>query len=74
MARRTGVKLDDLEITEVQRLTLRPGDILVVRVKSRISAKYADEISGRLRGLASRGIKVMVLPEDMSLEVIQEVP
>lgn len=63
------MKLDEIEITEVQRLTFRPGDIMVIRTPEVLSAEKADMISGRAQAWIGDGIKVMVLSEGMSLEV-----
>lgn len=63
------------EVTEVQRLRLEPGDSLVVHVDDRnrhLTMANAADLQGRVRavlGLAS-DFPVLVLPHDMSLEVV----
>ena len=61
------------EITEVQRLTLKPGDRLIVRVPDRIDAATAarmlEVIRGRL-GLPDDA-RIMILDRDMSMEVVE---
>ena len=64
------------EITEVQRLTLRPGDSLIVRVPERISQQIADMLKWRLRetlGLDPT-TKILILDSGMSLEVAERAP
>ncbi len=58
------------EITEVQRLTLKPGDRIIVRVPARIDEATADRIKDRLRALLG-DVQVLVLDSGMSLEVAE---
>jgi hypothetical protein len=59
------------EITEVQRLTLKPGDRLIVRSPDRISNEVAALVAIRVRRVLRLpdDVPVLVLPEDMTLEV-----
>jgi hypothetical protein len=61
------------EITDVQRLTLKPGDRLVVRSPDRLSAQAADMI--RQRVIAAFALDpdapVLVLPSGISVEVVE---
>lgn len=61
--------MDLPEITEVKRLTIRPGDRLVVRLDRQPDMAEADEITGRVRALLG-GVPVLVLGPDADLEVI----
>jgi hypothetical protein len=59
------------EITEVQRLTLKPGDRLIVRSPDLMSHEMAALVAGRVRRVLRLpdDVPVLVLPEGMSLEV-----
>ncbi len=69
--------MNDLpEITEVQRLTLRPGDSLVLRVPQNLSPDVADRLKERLRETLGLDLstKIVVLDSGMSLEVAERAP
>ena len=60
-------------ITEIQRLSLKPGDVLVLKVDRQIS----DEVSQRLKANMLEhiepllpGVKCIVLGAELSFEVI----
>ena len=59
------------EVTDVQRLTLRPGDAIVLRVPSRISAQIADVLKERVRAKLGLGpdVPILILDGDISIEV-----
>jgi hypothetical protein len=59
------------EITEAQRLTLKPGDVLVLHVKGRISDEQVAMIRSRLLPLLPDGVQAMVLDQGTSLEVVE---
>jgi hypothetical protein len=58
------------EITEVQRVTLKPGDRLAVRVAGRITPQQADMIRQRVMATWP-GVPVLILDDSASLEVIE---
>ncbi len=58
------------EITEVQRITLKPGDRLAVRVDSRLSPETAARIR-KIVEAAYPGVPVLVLDVGTSLEVVE---
>lgn len=69
--------MDVLEqITEVQRLTLRPGDSLVVRMRGPVNPDLADMVKVRIRialGLDD-STRIVMLPDDMRIEVLAGAP
>lgn len=59
------------EITDVQRLTLKPGDRIIVRTEARLDMATADYMRNRVRahlGLAD-DFPVLILADGMTLEV-----
>jgi len=61
------------EITEVQRLTLKPGDRLVVRTDEKLSDQTADRLRERLHawlGLPD-DVRVLILDRGVSIEVVE---
>jgi hypothetical protein len=61
------------EITEVQRLTLKPGDRLVIRADEVLSAETAARLTEMARARLSlpADAPVFVLGRGMSLEVVE---
>lgn len=64
------------EVTDIQRLTIRLGDRVIVRCPERLSNEQADVVVARVRAVLRLpdDISVLVLPEGMSLEVAGEPP
>jgi hypothetical protein len=58
------------EITEVQRVTLKPGDRLAIRVAGRITPDQAAMIKERVTA-AWPGVPVIVLDDSVDLEVVE---
>lgn len=58
-----------LDIKEVERLTLKPGDVLVVKVPSRLSPEARAGLRESLRALFPEH-KCAILEEGMTLEVV----
>ncbi len=58
------------EITEVERITLKPGDRLAVRVAGRLTPQQADMIKERVTALWP-GVPVLILDGGTSLEVVE---
>lgn len=62
-----------VEITDVQRLTLKPGDRLIVRTAARLDAATADRVLEIIR--ARLGVPddayVVILDSGMSVEVVE---
>lgn len=66
--------MDLPEITEVQRLTIRPGDTLVIKLAvSVLDRKTADDMTGQLREFLELdpSIKILILPQGDSLSVLE---
>jgi len=65
--------MDELpEITEVERLTLKPGDILVIRYPGRVSPQDADRIKKVMRSRLDESIPILILDSGAAVEVIGE--
>lgn len=60
----------NLEISDLQRLNLQPGDRLVVRVKGRLTAAQAAVLTARLREWSGGAFPVLILDDDASLDVV----
>jgi hypothetical protein len=58
------------EITDVQRLTLKPGDRLIVRTPERLDMATADLIKKRVKQVFGEDVPVQVLDMGMSIEVV----
>ena len=61
------------EITAVERLTLHPGDSLVIRFPGQISQQQADRVIARVRATLKLDLAtpVLILPAGASAEVIE---
>jgi hypothetical protein len=60
----------NLEITDLQRVNLQPGDRLVVRARHRLSAREAADIVARLCEWSGGQVPVLVLDDSASLDVV----
>ena len=59
------------EITEVQRITLKPGDRIAIRAAGRITSEQAS----RIREIVTAtwpGVPVLILDDSMSIEVVED--
>jgi hypothetical protein len=61
------------EITEVQRLTWKPGDRIVVRTEDVLTARQASDMQEIIRARLALpdDVRFIVLGRGMSLEVIE---
>lgn len=61
------------EITDVERLTLRPGDSLAIRFPGMISEQQAERVIARVRAALrlDGSVPVLVLPAGASAQVIE---
>jgi len=59
-----------MDISEVQRLNLQPGDLLVVRFRQPIPATAAAAVMARVQAWAGTAVPVLILDGDASLEVV----
>jgi hypothetical protein len=57
------------EITEIRRVALSPGDVVVARLKGRISQAAADSVSQRLKG-AFPDNRVVLLDGRIDLDIV----
>jgi len=73
-AKAINVKVIDIAVTEIKRLELKPGDVVVLKCKTVLS----DEAYKHLRESVQQELfpnkehKVMVLEEDMDIAVMSE--
>lgn len=59
------------EITEVQRLTLKPGDVLVVHTNAyQINKDDADHLKARMREALGVDCPILLLARDMRVETL----
>lgn len=66
--------MSQIEITDVERLTLRPGDALVVRVPHKVTPPTARIIIERVRAALEldETTPVLVLDGNMSVDVVEQ--
>lgn len=62
-----------IEITDVERLSLRPGDALVIRFPGQISNQQAEFVIERVRAVLKldKAWPILILPAGASAEVIE---
>jgi hypothetical protein len=58
------------EITEIRRLTVRPGDRLVVSLECEPTDDEVDELSRRLPAVLGTDVPIVILPPSMDITVI----
>lgn len=61
-----------LDVAEVERLTLGPGDMLVLKVPVRLADDDFAEIGNRLRAALPPGTKILVLEAGLDISVLRE--
>jgi hypothetical protein len=68
------VKVIDIAITEIKRLELKPGDIVVLRTKTILSNQEYERMRESVQHelFPNKEHKVMVLEEDMDIAVMSE--
>ena len=59
------------EFTEVQRLSLKSGDILVLHVPDKLSEEQYHQVSAIIRTKLPPGVELMILEPGMSIEVAE---
>lgn len=62
-----------IEIGDVQRLVLKPGDRIIVRIPFRLDRAASADVEHQVRARLDLPdeVPVLVLPEGMSLEVVE---
>jgi hypothetical protein len=62
-----------VEITEVQRLTLKPGDRLVVRTDEKLTTEQHYQVRAVIRAHLEipDDVPLVILPRGMSVEVVE---
>jgi hypothetical protein len=58
------------EITEIRRLTVRPGDRLVVSLEYEPTDAEVDELGRRLPAVLGTDVPIVILPPSMDITVI----
>lgn len=61
----------DVTRIEIAKLELQPGDTLVVKANGRLRNEQFDMLSAYVRSRAPEGVKVLLLDEMMSVEVLR---
>jgi hypothetical protein len=59
-----------LELAEVKRVPLRPGDVLAVYLSREPTDYEADYISERLKTILGMDVKVVIMPPGFDLKVM----
>ncbi|MDX0572174.1 hypothetical protein GOD68_18265 [Sinorhizobium medicae] len=61
-----------IQIEDIRRIELKPGDKLVLKVSGRVSEEMAVRLRKHLEDFAP-GVPVLVLDASVSLEILSEV-
>jgi hypothetical protein len=61
-----------MQIEDIRRIEIKPGDKLVLRVDAPISDEMATRLRKHLEGFAP-GVPVLILDSGMSLDILSEV-
>jgi len=59
-----------VEITDVQKLELKPGDILVLKMADKIPLNFRKELKSYLSAILPKDIKVVILDPGMEFQII----
>lgn len=60
-----------IEVSELQRLDLKDGEVLVVKVPEPVSALEADHIGRAVRSVLPVGVKVLIVEPDWELFAVR---
>lgn len=60
-----------MELEEVKRLNLRPGDTLVVKVGRTVTSSQVSDMRRVLQEILGEEQKVLILSPDVELEVVR---
>lgn len=63
-----------LEIEEIRRLVVHPGEMLVVHVPVGTTAEIAARISDRVKANVPDGVRVLIATGDVDFEVVSGDP
>jgi len=62
---------DDLpEVSAIQRLRLRPGDVVVATVDRRLTGGQAQDVRNRIAAVIGDGVSILVLSDFIRLSVV----
>jgi hypothetical protein len=67
----TGAEL--LAVTEVERLALGPGDMLIVKVPTRLNDEEFEELGNRIRAAIPEPTKILVFEGGTDISVLRAV-
>ena len=59
-----------MQIEDIKKLNLDPGEIVVIRVNQVMSGKQRDVMYGYLAGVLGKDAKVLILDGDVSIDVL----
>lgn len=62
------------DVTDAQRLALRPGDRLVIRVADRLSRADASALMSAVRAWAGPDVPILILHNGTVLDVVSDLP
>jgi hypothetical protein len=63
-----------LDIEDIRRLVVNPGEMLVVRVPRGTTAEGAAQVKDRVKAVLPDGVRVLVAPVDVDFEVVSGDP
>lgn len=63
-----------LDVTEVERLALGPGDMVVIKVPVRLSDDEYAELSSQIRAVIPEPTKILVFEAGVDISVLRATP
>jgi hypothetical protein len=61
-----------VDIEDVRRIVVHPGETLVFRVKSVMTAEHASHLGEAIRERLPEGVRFLVVSGDVDLEVVAD--
>ena len=58
------------EVSAIQRLRLRPGDVVVATVARRLTGGQAQDVRNRIAAVIGDGVSILVLSDFIRLSVV----
>jgi malonyl CoA-acyl carrier protein transacylase len=62
----------EIDVREIQRLRLEPGDVLIYRTSVKLTVEQVDHIKEQLRAIFDSDIPIVVLSHDARLQVVNK--
>lgn len=63
-----------IKLSDLSRLDVQPGDVLVYRIAGRMTAEYHDAVVAHVRRFLPAGVEVMVVEGAAEIAVIRPTP